>query len=263
MTVVPTPADFANIPHVVRLPEIDGTDETDFLFTYSKLITKDWSLFFTETYRVLDAPTGTRSGFENLTIGTQYQLYTNPEHQFVFTVGGTASLGGTGSTEVGSPSFSTLTPTIYVGKGFGDLPDSLSWLQPVNVTANLGVSLPTDDTTTTGGVLVTNPDILNWSFALEYSLLTTNHTSDGRRFPTGWVPLVEFALTTPLDGPDAGETTGTINPGIIWVREEAQYGVEAIIPINENSGDGIGVRAQVHWYFPNIFPNTLGKPIFD
>ena len=144
VTVVPTPADFANVPHFVMLPETAGTREADFLFTYSKLITKDWSLFFTETFRTIDEPnTATRAGFDNLVIGTQYQLYTNEEHQVVFTVGGTAALGDTGSSEIGAATFSTFTPTIYMGKGFGDLPDSLAWLQPVTITANLGVALPT------------------------------------------------------------------------------------------------------------------------
>ncbi len=77
------------------------------------------------------------------------------------------------------------------------------------------------------------------------------------------VPLVEVALTTPLDGPNAGETTGTVNPGVIWVTKPFQLGLEAIIPINEASGEDIGVRAQIHWYFGNIFPNSLGKPLFD
>jgi len=120
VTIVPTPADFLNFPHYVLLPETTtDTREHDFLVTYSKLITKDWALFFSETYRLLDeTDSGTVSGFENLVLGTQYQLYTVPEHQFVVTVGGTASLGGTGSKEFGT-SYSTLTPTIYVGQGPG------------------------------------------------------------------------------------------------------------------------------------------------
>jgi hypothetical protein len=261
VTVVPTPADFLNFPHFVMLPETGGTREYDFLFTYSKLITKDWSLFFTETFRVLDgADASTISGFENLVLGTQYQLYTNPEHQFVVTVGGTAALGGTGSSDV-APSYSTLTPIIYMGKGLGDLPDSVAWLQPVNLTANLGVALPTEKTTAAGAII---PDVLNWSFAVEYTMLKDNYTSSGHRYPTGWVPLVEVALTTPLDGPDAGFTTGTINPGVIWVGEKFQFGLEGIVPINSRSGEGLGVRAQIHFYLGNIFPNSIiGKPIFD
>jgi len=72
-----------------------------------------------------------------------------------------------------------------------------------------------------------------------------------------------FISTLALDGPDAGESTGTINPGLIWVQEEFQFGPEAIIPINEDSG-GLGMRAQFHWYFAKVFPNSfLGKSIFD
>jgi hypothetical protein len=39
--------------------------------------------------------------------------------------------------------------------------------------------------------------------------------------------------------------------------------VEAIFPINARSGRDIGVRAQAHLYLPEIFPDTLGKPIFS
>lgn len=171
-------------------------------------------------------------------------------------------------------SFSTLTPTVFIGKGFGDLPDSMAWLRPINVTANVGVALPTQSTTLstrtlpTGATAVTetvNPNILLWSFALEYSLLTTSYSGGdrkGRRIHQGWVPLVEFALQTPLNGPLAGQTTGTVNPGVIWVDRYLQVGVEAIVPINARSGRDIGVRAQAHLYLSEIFPDTIGKPIF-
>jgi hypothetical protein len=275
-TTVPTAADFFNPPSYVRLPATATARETDIPTTYSKLITPDWGVTFTETYRIQErANAPTRSGFDNFVIGTQYHLYVNPEHQFIFTIGGTAAIGGTGSSKVANP-FSTLTPTVYVGKGFGDLPDSMAWLRPVNVTANVGVALPTQSTTLspttlpTGATAVTetvNPNILLWSFALEYTLLTTNSYfgSDGkvRRFPQGWVPLVEFALTTPLNGPNAGLTTGMVNPGIIWVDRYFQFGVEAIVPVNVRSGSDIGVRAQAHLYLSEIFPDTIGKPIFS
>jgi hypothetical protein len=69
-------------------------------------------VFFTETFRILDdANRGTRTGFDNFVIGAQYQLYSNAEHQFIFTVGGTAAIGGTGAPQIAS-SFSTLTPTV-------------------------------------------------------------------------------------------------------------------------------------------------------
>jgi hypothetical protein len=138
-TTVPTPADFFNPPSFVQLPETAATPsvrDIDIPTTYSKFITPDWAVTFSETFRILErANTPTRQGFDNFVLGTQYQLYTNAEHQFVFTVGGTAALGGSGSSNIAN-SFSTLTPTVFIGKGFGDLPDSTAWLRPVIVTAN-------------------------------------------------------------------------------------------------------------------------------
>jgi hypothetical protein len=285
-TTVPTPADFYNPPYFVKLPDTATTHEIDIPTTYSRLVTKDWSVFFTETFRILDvANKGRLSGFDNLVIGTQYQLYTNPEHQFVFTVGGTAAIGGTGSPGIAS-SFSTLTPTVYIGKGFGDLPDSLAWLRPLTVSGTVAVAVPTASTSfgvidslradagaftslmtiPSGATTLSetiNPKILQLGFALEYSLVTDQYTGPNRtgtRYPAGWVPLVEFTTATPLNGPLAGRTTGTVNPGVIWVSRYLQAGVEAIIPIDARSGRDLGVRAQAHLYFSEIFPDL--KPIF-
>jgi hypothetical protein len=289
---VPTPADFYNPPFFVRLPDTattPTTHEIDIPTTYSKLVTKDLGVFFTETFRIInDANKGTRAGFDNLVIGAQYQLYTNPEHQFVVTVGGTAAIGGTGAPQIAS-SFSTLTPTVFIGKGFGDLPDSVAWLRPLTVSATVGVAVPTDSSTVaplgtidspradagaftslttvpSGSTTLTetiNPKILQWGFALEYSLVDNYYTGanrTGTRYPEGWVPLVEFAMQTPLNGPTAGRTTGTVNPGVIWVNRYMQVAVEAIIPMNTQSGRDLGVRAQAHLYLPAIFPGL--KPIF-
>src|SRR6202521_845522 len=265
-TTVPTPADFYNPPYFVKLPDTATTHEIDIPTTYSRLVTKDWSVFVTETFRILDvANKGRLSGFDNLVIGTQYQLYTNPEHQFVFTVGGTAAIGGTGSPGIAS-SFSTLTPTIYIGKGFGDLPDSLAWLRPLTVSGTVAVAVPTASTSLTtttpptGATTLSetiNPKILQLGLALAYSLVTNMYTGanrTGTRYPEGWVPLVEFTTATPLNGPLAGRTTGTVNPGVIWVSRYLQVGVEAIIPMDAHSGRDLGVRAQAHLYLPAIFP---------
>jgi hypothetical protein len=276
-TTVPTAADFYNPPYFVKLPDTattPSTREIDIPTTYSRLVTKDLGVFFTETFRILeDANRGTRSGFDNLVIGAQYQLYTNPEHQFVFTVGGTAAIGGTGAPGIAS-SFSTLTPTLYIGKGFGDLPDSMAWLRPLTISATAAVAVPTDSTSLVTTTLPTgattlsetiNPKVLQLGFALEYSLVTNMYTGPNRtgtRYPEGWVPLVEFTTATPLNGPLAGRTTGTVNPGVIWVSRYLQVGVEAIIPMDAHSGRDLGFRAQAHLYLPAIFPDWYGKPIF-
>src|SRR4030088_2107509 len=273
-TTVPTAADFYNPPYFVKLPDTATTREVDIPTTYSRLVTKDLGVFFTETFRVIeDANRGTRSGFDNLVIGTQYQLYTNPEYQFVVTVGGTAAIGGTGSPGIAA-SFSTLTPTVYIGKGFGDLPDSLAWLRPLTVSSTVAVAVPTASTSLgtidslradagaftslmtvpSGATTLSetiNPKILQLGFALEYSLVTNQYTGPNRtgtRYPDGWVPLIEFTTATPLNGPLAGEANGTINPGVIWVNRYLQVGIEAIIPMNTQSARALGVRAQAHLY---------------
>jgi hypothetical protein len=37
-------------------------------------------------------------------------------------------------------------------------------------------------------------------------------------------------------------------------------GVEAIIPINRASGDGVGVIGNLHLFLEDILPHALGKP---
>ena len=56
-------------------------------------------------------------------------------------------------------------------------------------------------------------------------------------------------------------TTGTINPGLIWVGSYFQVGVEAIIPVNRDSGTGVGVLGQLHLYLDDIFPRSYGQPL--
>src|SRR5689334_18239525 len=77
------------------------------------------------------------------------------------------------------------------------------------------------------------------------------------------VPLVEWDLSTQISNFNGEErTTGTVNPGVIYVADKYQIGVEAIIPVNRASGDGVGVIGQLHLYLDDIFPNSLGKPLF-
>jgi hypothetical protein len=78
------------------------------------------------------------------------------------------------------------------------------------------------------------------------------------------IPIVEAQFQTPVAndfGTGVG-TTGTINPGVIWVGDKFQLAVEAIIPVNRASGSAVGIMGQVHFYLDDIFPNSIGRPIF-
>ncbi|MGH6741092.1 MAG: hypothetical protein ACREDY_19065, partial [Bradyrhizobium sp.] len=57
-------------------------------------------------------------------------------------------------------------------------------------------------------------------------------------------------------------TTGTVNPGVIYVGDTYQVAVEALIPINRQSGTAVGFIAQLHFFLDDIFPNSIGRPIF-
>jgi hypothetical protein len=59
-----------------------------------------------------------------------------------------------------------------------------------------------------------------------------------------------------------GQTVGTVRPGIIWAGQHVQIGAEAIIPVNRASGHGFGGMVQLHFYLDDIFPNSLGRPVF-
>jgi hypothetical protein len=77
------------------------------------------------------------------------------------------------------------------------------------------------------------------------------------------IPIVEFQMATPVANNFGNSflTTGTINPGVIWVGSYFQVGLEAQVPVNSASGHGIGVLGQLHLYLDDIFPTTIGQPL--
>ncbi|MFH0300882.1 hypothetical protein AAFX91_27380 [Bradyrhizobium sp. 31Argb] len=186
-------------------------------------------------------------------------------------------MGRIGADSVGADPFNTYTPTIWFGKGFGDLPDTLSWLRPVAVTGQVGYAIPGRRSTTTFGFdpdigeitadTEFNPQVLNWGATIQYSMpyLRSAVIDLGLpEFVNHLIPLVEATLQTPVSNTltSGTKTTGTINPGVLWVGNKFQVGVEALIPINRQSGTNVGVIAQLHLYLDDIDPHGIGRPIF-
>jgi hypothetical protein len=166
-----------------------------------------------------------------------------------------------------------LTPIIYFGKGLGDLPTNLNLLRPFAVTGEFGLAMPTrssDRSVTfnpgsgqTQVMSTPNPDVFQWGVAVEYSLIyLQEHVKDvGLRAPFDrLIPLVEFSMSTPVDR-HGGTTTGTINPGVIWSGKYCQFGIEAVLPINEHTGFNPGVVGQIHFYLDDILPKIFSKPL--
>jgi hypothetical protein len=255
--------------------------ELDFSGEYSKRITEAFAISFNPTYSHLSAPGGLSGtgadGFQNLETTFKYRLYRNPEHEFVLSVGLSVEWDGTGAKSVGADPYNTYTPTIYFGKGLGDLPDTLSWIRPVAITGQLGYAIPGQNSTTTLGIdpdsgVTTvdtefNPRVLNWGATIQYSMPYLKSAVVDLGLPdfiNHLIPLIEATMQTPVANTltSGTTTTGTINPGVIWVGNTYQVGLEALVPINRQSGTNVGVIAQLHLFLDDIDPHGIGKPIF-
>ena len=255
--------------------------QRDISAEFSKRITEAFAVSFGSTYSRLSPPGGRigmgASGFQNLDTTFKYRVFKDPAHEFVMSVGLSVEWGGTGAAGVGADPFNSYTPTLYFGKGLGDLPDTLSWVRPVAVTGQIGYAIPGRNSPTTFGVdpdsgdptvdTEFHPRVLNWGATIQYSMpyLKSAVVDLGLpEFINHLIPLVEANLQTPVANTltSGTTTTGTVNPGVIWVGNTFQVGVEALIPINRQSGTNVGVIAQLHFFLDDIDPRGIGKPIF-
>ena len=272
----PFVADELSLPtlsHIKMRGEGDGPSfkETAVSAEFSKRLTPDFGFSLGGTWKVID-PDGGKSltGFDNMEVSLKYVFFKSPEHETLLSLGLDWDVGGTGSRKVGAESFDTVTPTLFFGKGFGDLPDAVELAKPLALTGAVGVAIPTRHSTTTkvveddGSVSFereVNPSVFKWGFTLQYNLqyLQSYVRDVGLKAPFNrLIPIVELVMETPLDSTtQAGRTTGTVQPGIIWFGRYVQVGLEAIIPINERSGKNVGVVGQLHFYLDDILPQVF------
>ena len=275
----PFVADELSLPtlQTFHTPDSGGTREFDASIDIAKTITPylDIEVGIDEV-NLFPHAGHNKTGFSNLELGSKFQFYVNAPHETILSLGIDADIGGTGSRQVGRDPFTTVSPGLFFGKGFGDLPDRVSFLRPLALTGNISVDIPTSAKTRTFGDVdpVTgirdvevdrNAVALETNFALEYSLiyLQDNVKNIGLHAPFNHlIPLVEAVVTTPLDRGQGGLTTASINPGIIWSGSYCQFGVEALIPVNARSGSRVGVLAQFHLYLDDLLPSVF-HPIFN
>ena len=255
--------------------------QRDISAEFSKRITEAFAVSFGSTFSTFKSPGGPTgigaSGFQNFDTTFKYRVFKNPEHEFVMSVGLSIEWGGTGAQSVGADPFQTYTPTLWFGKGLGDLPDTLSWIRPVAITGQVGYAIPGRNSTATfaidpdSGDLTADtelhPRVLNWGGTIQYSMPYLKSAVIDLGLPdfiNRFIPIVEATLQTPVSNTftSGTMTTGTINPGFLWVGNTFQVGIEALIPINRQSGTNVGVIAQLHFYLDDIDPRGIGKPIF-
>jgi len=153
----------------------------------------------------------------------------------------------------------------------------MNWARPFAITGQFGYSIPGVSKTTTATI---DPDtgeqsidtefnarVFNWGATLQYSMPYLKSVVVDLELPDFFnhlIPIVEASMQTPVSNTTTSGTvtTGTINPGIIYVGNTFQVAVEAMIPVNRQSGTSVGIIGQLHLYLDDIFPTTIGRPIF-
>ena len=244
------------LPTVSHIKGPDGK-ETDIGAELSKTITPNLAVSIGAQYQILDPADPeekSTSGFANPHVGLKYLLFRHDEHETLISLGFEWEIGGVGDKKVGAPSFSTVSPNLFFGKGLGDLPEAVRWLRPFALTGAVGAEVPLGE----------DSNVLTYGFTVQYSLQYLQSYVQDIGLPAPFnrmIPLVEFAFATPLEGADKGKTTWTVNPGIIWAGRFMEVGIEAIIPMNDRTGKNVGVAALVHFFLDDLFPSVF-RPLF-
>jgi len=277
----PCVADELSLPTISRFRNGDDPSarQTDVSGEFSKRITDTFGVSIGSSWTNLHPPGGPNvSGFQNLETSFKWQFLTVPEHEFVMSAALNVEWGGTGSQGVGTERFTVYTPTLFFGKGFGDLPQGAGWLRAFAITGQVGYAIPGQrrsingididpDTRIVMLDIETHPDMLVWGGTLQYSMPYLKQNVVDLGLPdviNRLIPIVEVALQTPVANTvtSGTVTTGTINPGLIYAANKFQLAGELIVPINRQSGTGVGGMVQLHFYLDDIFPDSIGKPIF-
>ena len=152
----------------------------------------------------------------------------------------------------------------------------MGWARPFAITGQVGYAIPGTRSTfgrrprhrrSTTDVEF-HPRVLVWGGSLQYSMPYLKSAVVDLGLPDFFnhlIPIVEASLQTPVSNTltSGTLTTGTINPGVIWVGKYYQVGVEAMIPVNRQSGTSVGAIAQLHLFLDDIFPSTIGRPLLN
>src|SRR3984957_12508848 len=278
----PNVADEASFPTFTYLPQPNGGGPVSNLyageFEFDKRITENFGFAINDGYDWLTRPADkTANGWENLSVTLKYKPYVSDEHEFMMSVGvvrnfARTGANGTNGATLGNDDSSSTVPTFYFGKGFGDLP--IGWARAFAITGELGYQIAdkklkvTGTDPDSGGLVFNNGTWNKWTggLSLQYSIryLQSQVKDFGLpEFVNKLTPVVEVSWSSPASKPNQDSTQYLIGVGVNYTSDWWALGVEALIPGNKQTGSHMGVIAQFHLYFDDLFPNSLGKPIGD
>lgn len=250
-------------------------------FELDKRITENFGVGVSDAYTVQSTHGDkTRTGFLNLSVIAKYQAWVNGPHEAIVSLGLIREFGRTGTAHIGADEYGSTTPTIYFGKGMGDVP--IPALRPFAITGTFGYTLADKKLKAMDAVAGMSADGVTglptrtfnngasnmWvgGLTLQYSLPYLRSQVRDHGFPefvNRLTPVVELAWSSPASKPSNLGTQVVFAPGVLYSADSYQLGVEAMIPANRTSGRNVGVIAQLHLFLDDLFPNGLGKPLFD
>lgn len=261
----PGVADEASLPAASWQRGAGPSNQYQLQWEFDKTITPTTALIYNQGYNWLqNKGSKTQAGLENAVLTGKWQPYVNAEHEFLISLGVQVELNGSHDTATtGGDAYGSVSPTVYFGKGFGDLP--IGDLRPFAITGELAYAVPYRRLNQAGDNNG-NPPLWKAGISLQYSLpyLQAQVKDYGLpAFVNRLVPILETTWSTPAAGPAYGSPAQlTFAPGLIYLGDTFQFGVEALIPGNKATGQNVGVIAQLHFFFDDIFPNSLGRPLF-
>jgi hypothetical protein len=274
----PNVADEASLPTFSFLPQpTDGgpaANQYGLEFEWDKRITENFGFAIDSGYNWLTQPGAkTANGWNNLAVTLKYKPYVNADHEFMLSVGvqrdfARTGANGTNGAVLDNDDSSSTTPTIYFGKGFGDIP--IGWVRPFALTGELGYTIADKKLKVdpVSGDPVNNGMSNAWSggLSLQYSIryLSSQVKDYGLpSFVNRLTPVVELAWSSSASRPSQDTTQYLWGIGINYTATDYAFGLEMLVPGNRNTGSHLGVIAQFHLYFDDLLPHSLGKPIAE
>ncbi|WP_197679541.1 hypothetical protein [Bradyrhizobium ottawaense] len=242
-------------------------------WSFTRLLTPTVGIVVDNSWIARNWGVSKRSGFDATNVGLKWEVFRDNPHEMLLSASLAWGIGHSGAQGVNASAPDTIKPGIFFGKGFGDLPNSVSWLRPFGITGAIVLEHPTGSVSSNLGIdpisgqlgpmQTHNVDILHWGFAVEFSTLyLTSRFTGGppKDEPLNQlVPLVEFAF----DSAQGTKSNATMNPGLSYVAVTWQIAVEAIVPLNSASGHTIGGRAQLLLFLDDLAPSLFGKPLLS
>lgn len=238
----------------VSLPIVKG-QATTATVTYGKTLTDDLGFQIEDDLAPLDGvPAPQRSAAGNLVVALKYRAILDPPREFFLTVAVDQEFGGTGPRDVGVSRQDSTMPTLYFGKGLGDL--DIGYLRPLAVIGMVRYEVAEGPR---------RPDRAFAGAALQYSipyLQSKVESFDLPDFLRRTTPMVEALVAAPTGQSWGVRTIGYIAPGFVYAGEGWQFGLEALLPLNHASGRGVGVMAQLYFSLDYLFADTpIGRPL--